>query len=86
MLKKSAIVVLYPKEDQFLSSLFLVKRKDGGGEEGWGGGGNHPLPQKECTSSFVSRTGPISQLVVSSEKERSGRGGGRGKSPITQKT
>ena len=86
MLKKSAIVVLYPKEDQFLSSLFLVKRKDGGGEEGWGGGGNHPLPQKECNSSFVSRTGPISQLVVSSEKERSGRGGERGKSPITQKT
>ena len=85
MLKKSAIVVLYAKEDQFLSSLFLLKRKDGGGEEGWGGG-NHPLPQKECNSSFVSRTGPISQLVVSSEKERSGRGGGRGKSPITQKT
>ena len=35
MLKKSAIVVLYPKEDQFLSSLFLVKRKDGGGGVGW---------------------------------------------------
>ena len=85
MLKKSAIVVLYAQEDQFLSSLFLLNRKDGGGEEGWGGG-NHPLPQKECNSSFVSRTGPISQLVVSSEKERSGRGGGRGKSPITQKT
>ena len=30
MLKKGAIVVLDPKEDQFLSSLFLVKRKDVG--------------------------------------------------------
>ena len=29
--KKSAIVVLYPEQDQFLSSLFLVKRKDRGG-------------------------------------------------------
>ena len=47
MLKKSAIVVLYPKEDQFLSSLFLVKRKDGGGEEGWGGGwGESPITPK----------------------------------------
>ena len=36
MLKKSAIVVLYPKEDQFLSSLFLVKGKDGGRGGGWG--------------------------------------------------
>ena len=30
MSKKGAIVVLDPKEDQFLSSLFLVKKKDGG--------------------------------------------------------
>ena len=29
-MKKGAIVVLDPKEDHFLSSLFLVKRKDGG--------------------------------------------------------
>ena len=29
MLRKSAMVVLDPKEDQFLSSLFLVKKKDG---------------------------------------------------------
>ena len=41
--KKSAIVVLYPEQDQFLSSLFLVKRKDRGGGEG---GGNHPLPKR----------------------------------------
>ena len=32
MLKKGAVVVLDPKEDQFLSSLFLVKRKDGGNQ------------------------------------------------------
>ena len=30
MSKKGAIVVSDPKEDQFLSSLFLVKKKDGG--------------------------------------------------------
>ena len=30
MLRKGAIVVSDPKEDQFLSSLFLVKKKDGG--------------------------------------------------------
>ena len=30
MLKKSAMVVSDPKADQFLSSLFLVKKKDGG--------------------------------------------------------
>ena len=54
--------------------------------DGEGVGGNHPLPQKECNSSFVSRRGPVSQLVVSSEKERWWRGGGRGESPITQKT
>ena len=29
MLKKGAIVVTDPKEDQFLTSLFLVKKKDG---------------------------------------------------------
>ena len=30
MLRKGSIVVSDPKEDQFLSSLFLVKKKDGG--------------------------------------------------------
>ena len=30
MSKKDAIVVSDPKEDQFLSSLFLLKKKDGG--------------------------------------------------------
>ena len=30
MLRKGAIVVSDPKEDQFLSSLFLLKKKDGG--------------------------------------------------------
>ena len=30
MLRKDVIVVTDPKEDQFLSSLFLVKKKDGG--------------------------------------------------------
>ena len=30
MLRKGAIVVSNPKEDQFLSSLSLVKKKDGG--------------------------------------------------------
>ena len=34
MLRKGAIVVSDPKEDQFLSSLFLVKKK---------GGGNHTV-------------------------------------------
>ena len=29
MLRKGAMVVLHPKEDQFFSSLFLVKMKDG---------------------------------------------------------
>ena len=53
--------------------------------DGEGVGGNHPLPQKECNSSFVSRTGPISQLVVSSEKERSGRGEGGGNHPLPKR-
>ena len=30
MLRKGSIVVSDPKEDQFLSSLFFVKKKDGG--------------------------------------------------------
>ena len=33
MLRKSAIVVSDPKEDQFLSLLFLVKKKDGGNHQ-----------------------------------------------------
>ena len=31
MLRKFAIVVSYPKEDEFVSLLFLVKKKDGEG-------------------------------------------------------
>ena len=37
MLRKGAIMVLDPKEDQFLSLLFLVKNRD------QVGGGNHPV-------------------------------------------
>ena len=45
MLRKGAIVVSDPKEDKFLSYLFLLEKKDGGGGGGGGGGGESPSSQ-----------------------------------------
>ena len=42
------------------------------------GSGGPRHVEEECYSSFVTQRGPISQLVVFSEKKRWGEGGGEG--------
>ena len=85
MLKKSAIVVLYPKEDQFLSSLFLVKRKDGGGEEGWGVGGITHYPKKSAiVVLYPEQDQFLSSLFLVKRKDRGGGEGG-GNHPLPKR-